>query len=95
MIRKSAQNKIKKELSKGEFGYQITILKYLKKHEIYTKKGVEFSKSMIRLMLNTSINHSILEKAIYNCFEEEVNLRNKEEERRKNILNQNDCINQP
>lgn len=86
MITKSAQKKIKKELSSGVNGYYETIAVYLRKHKIYNAKQEEFSESMIRIMLNTNTSHAILERAIYDCFAEHVRLRKLEEKRRKAIL---------
>ena len=86
MITKSAQKKIKKELSSGSLGYYKTIAIYLRNHKIFNARDEEFSESMIRLLLNTKSSHARLERAIYDCFEEHVKLRKQEERRRKSIL---------
>lgn len=86
MITKTAQKKIKKELSSGKNGYYETIAIYLRKHKIFNAKGQEFSESMVRIMLNTPTSHAILEAAIFDCFENHIRLRKLEEKRRKAIL---------
>lgn len=86
MISKSAQKKIKKELSSGKNGYYETIAKYLRDNNIFNARGEEFSESMIYMMLSKPISHARLEEAIYNCFEAHVKLRKLEEKRRKAIL---------